>query len=354
MNPELSAEKWTDKELARLEKRIDAQYKQAEKELTEKAQDYFEKYGARWQKEHLAMLTSMEDKETIKEKWVNLYGSEKGFESWYKTADHAYGKTAIQAKKKFQRWETAQLGRGQHWIDMRDQMAQRIAETAQIAEGYINDVLPGIYVANSNGVARLGMQAATEQGILGVKFDLVDEYTVRRLMVSSSEVRPYKKVVISMDETTKYSKNKLQNALLQGILQGDDIYDIATRFERAVGMSRNVAIRNARTAVTGARNAGKQDRYHDLANKGCEITKVWNDTHDAMPPEREDHWGASGQEVPYDEPFEVGGEELMFPGDPDGSPWNICNCRCAMHTGTIKFHSVLSDEARRKANIRVK
>lgn len=31
-------------------------------------------------------------------------------------------------------------------------------------------------------------------------------------------------------------------------------------------------------------------------------------------------------------PFIVGGEELMFPGDKNGSPWNVYNCRCAMRT----------------------
>lgn len=177
-------------------------------------------------------------------------------------------------------------------------------------------------------------------------------------MQSSSEVRPYRKVEISMDETTKWSKNKMQNALLQGILQGDDIYEIAKRFERAVGMSEKAAIRNARTAFTGAANAGKFDRFTELAEMGCEVYKTWSCAHDSrVRPEHaqaDSDYGSDDNAIPYDEPFEVGGEPLMYPADPDGSPWNICNCRCAMDSGKFKFHSILTDEQRRKANIRVK
>ncbi len=31
-----------------------------------------------------------------------------------------------------------------------------------------------------------------------------------------------------------------------------------------------------------------------------------------------------------DEAFDVGGEQLMYPGDPAGSAGNICNCRCTV------------------------
>lgn len=40
------------------------------------------------------------------------------------------------------------------------------------------------------------------------------------------------------------------------------------------------------------------------------------------------HAAAAGQIVPFDKPFIVGGEKLMFPRDPAGSAGNVCNCRC--------------------------
>ena len=43
---------------------------------------------------------------------------------------------------------------------------------------------------------------------------------------------------------------------------------------------------------------------------------------------REDHSAANGQIVSMNQPFIVGGEELMYPGDPNGSAENVINCRC--------------------------
>lgn len=348
----MDSDKWTDAELERLEKRIRKEYDKAQKELGEKAAAYFQEYEERFKREELAMLTSSLSKDEVESKWVDIYGTNAGFETWYRKADHAYGQDEYQAKLNFQKWEMAQLGRGQHWYDMRDQMAQRLTEANQIAAGYINNVLPGIYVANNNGVAKIAQDAAMEQGIMGVRFDLVDEYTVRNLMVESSDVRPYKPVNISIDESSKWSKNKLQNALLQGILQGDSIGDIADRFETVTGMNRNAAIRNARTATTNAQNAGKQDRFADLASKGCIFNKMWIATHDERT--RDEHRDADRQEVDYNSTFDVGGEDLMYPGDPSASGWNRYNCRCTMRATNIRFRSVLSDADRKKANIRLK
>jgi uncharacterized protein with gpF-like domain len=40
------------------------------------------------------------------------------------------------------------------------------------------------------------------------------------------------------------------------------------------------------------------------------------------------HAAANGQTVPVTEHFEVGGEALESPGDPNGSPGNVINCHC--------------------------
>lgn len=45
---------------------------------------------------------------------------------------------------------------------------------------------------------------------------------------------------------------------------------------------------------------------------------------------RDTHGEADGQIVLVDEPFIVDGEELMYPGDPNGSPENVINCACTM------------------------
>lgn len=57
-----------------------------------------------------------------------------------------------------------------------------------------------------------------------------------------------------------------------------------------------------------------------------DATQTWNAVGDDRT--RTDHQDADGQEVGLGEAFTVGGEDLMFPGDPAGSDENTMNCRC--------------------------
>lgn len=58
---------------------------------------------------------------------------------------------------------------------------------------------------------------------------------------------------------------------------------------------------------------------------GCK-KKEWLTSIDGR--ERPEHAAANGQIVAQQDAFTVGGERLMYPGDPAGSPWNTINCRC--------------------------
>lgn len=82
------------------------------------------------------------------------------------------------------------------------------------------------------------------------------------------------------------------------------------------------AKRIARTETTGAYNAGAQAAYIE---EGAGV-KQWLATADERT--RETHLDASGQCVNADEAFNVGGAQLMFPGDPNGPPGETVNCRC--------------------------
>lgn len=85
----------------------------------------------------------------------------------------------------------------------------------------------------------------------------------------------------------------------------------------------------AETESTKVENWGTLEGYEQ--NPDIEI-KGWNCQ--ILDTSREEHIEADGQEVPLDEPFLVGGEELMFPGDHNASAWNVCNCRCSMYPVT--------------------
>ena len=63
--------------------------------------------------------------------------------------------------------------------------------------------------------------------------------------------------------------------------------------------------------------------------------KEWIAIQDART--RVNHSIASGQRIPLDQKFVVGGERLKFPGDPVGSPGETINCRCSVIYTTPDF-----------------
>lgn len=88
--------------------------------------------------------------------------------------------------------------------------------------------------------------------------------------------------------------------------------------------------RIARTTMTGASNAGSREAWKQARDEnGVNVKKEWVS---ALQPDRsrESHMEAHGQQVGLDEAFTVDGENLMYPGDPTGSPGNIINCLCGM------------------------
>jgi len=77
----------------------------------------------------------------------------------------------------------------------------------------------------------------------------------------------------------------------------------------------------------GALNASRNDANMAFAARSNEeLVKIWLATADLRT--REAHRLADGQRRAPNMPFDVGGEALMFPGDPSGSAGNVISCRC--------------------------
>jgi hypothetical protein len=87
------------------------------------------------------------------------------------------------------------------------------------------------------------------------------------------------------------------------------------------GLSRYRAEMIARTETHSAANYGAHEAAEET---GLTLRKEWIAAADERT--RDDHVEADGQIVDMDEPFEVGGELLMYPGDGNGSPEQIINC----------------------------
>ena len=91
--------------------------------------------------------------------------------------------------------------------------------------------------------------------------------------------------------------------------------------------NRPQALRIARTETTAAANFAATEAS---GVSGFVMLKEWISALDART--RDDHSAVNGKRVPEGEAFSVGGEKLLYPGDPRGSAGNVVNCRCTVAT----------------------
>ena len=98
-------------------------------------------------------------------------------------------------------------------------------------------------------------------------------------------------------------------------------------------MNRASAIRNARTAVTGAECRGRQDSYEKAEESGIHIKREWIAAIDGRT--RHVHRLLDGQLADVDKPFKSELGDIMFPGDQSADPANVYNCRCTIAAKVI-------------------
>lgn len=272
------AHSWTDWKIGEIEKELDRIYSRAEKELEEKAAKYFKRF------------------EELDAKKRALVDAGKMTETDY------------------QKWRTGKIMTGKHWTEMKQQTARELLKVNETATAYVNDQLPAVYVRNYNQIAN-GINGQVK----GYSFELVDSSTVRRLATDDKTLLPYK--YIDGVKDVRWNTQKVNSEVLQGILQGDSIPNMAKRLRKVTEMNRNSAISNARTTCTSAENKGRMDMLHDAEDKGVKTKKGWLATNDSRT--RDSHAELNGVFVDIDDEFDNG---LEYPGDPNGDPSEVYQC----------------------------
>jgi hypothetical protein len=135
--------------------------------------------------------------------------------------------------------------------------------------------------------------------------------------------------VTQIDRTTE---NQIRTVIRNGYDEGLSVVQIGKNIrDYAAPMSATRANIIARTETHTAANYGAQA---GAELTGLKMQKEWVSAQDertrTTPPDEFDHADADGQVVGMNEAFDVGGEQLMFPGDPSASAGNLINCRCAV------------------------
>lgn len=308
----------TEAELKKLEKRIYAEYAKAAKEMTAKY-----------------------------EAWA------KNFEA-ADAAQQAKLAAGEITKGEYQQWVIRQRLGGKQWQNMANALAQDMVNADKIARGIAADAMPDIYALNANygtfqilsGAPKTALtfrdKATGEKQSLQSSFTLYNHDTAEMLLKNENiQLMPgpsgAKAEKLRQAVDMRWNRQKINSAVLQGILQGESNDTIARRLRSVAGMDANAAIRYARTMTTSAQNAGRYQAYRRARDLGVQLTIEWSATLDNRT--RHEHRQMHGQRREVDEPFvitEANGDtfEILYPADATGTSdapqGEIWNCRCTL------------------------
>jgi len=137
----------------------------------------------------------------------------------------------------------------------------------------------------------------------------------------------------------------IEKILNKGIEEGKSIPDIVKELKDLPAFNRNRARVTAITEILTANSASQFEAYQQSP---AVVAKVWKHSGAAAINPRPHHMDYDGTEVPVDEPFIIGGEEAMFPRDPNLSAKERVMCHCAMGPVTDSKILGLTPEEKKK------
>ena len=293
----------TDELLSKMERRLRAIYTRASREI-----------GEAW-------------KAYLREAGTEIADLQKQYQEAKKANDT---ELARQLGKSLQKAKRERTLTDKRYRELTRQTAEQLAHVNETATAYINNNLPEVYAMNYNATGE------AFNGIGGYSFTLTDADTIRNLVESDSSFLPMRELDFAKD--VAWNIEKMNAEVLQGILQGESMDEIADRLSQVIGMNLRSAISAARTMVTSAENKGRQDGFERAAAMGIILEREWIATSDGRT--RDWHRELDGVTVGVDEPFENAIGKIMYPGDPSANGANVWNCRCTIAAKILGFKSV--------------
>lgn len=289
------ASRSTDKAVESLERRIRKVYSEAQKDIEDKTKDFWDRHRA---------------KDAVYRQQV---------------------KDGKITKEDYQAWMRGQVFQGKQWEAKMQQVQSTLAQANKDALNIINGGRIQVFATNSNWTAyTLEHEAGVNFG-----FGVYDADAVTRLLRDDPSLLPAKKLNVPKDKL--WNKGNMNRQIAQGIIQGEGIDKIAKRLANVTGTNKKAMLTNARTMMTGAQNAGRQEGYQRAQKMGIKLRKEWIATLDGHT--RVNHAALDGQVVDIDDPFKVDGYSIAYPGDPHAHPSMVYNCRCTTAAKLIDYPS---------------
>ena len=300
----------TDAKLRELEQRLKVEYEQAKRDIEKKIQLYNDRFKV---------------KDRTWQRWV---------------AD------GTKTKQQYKDWLTGQIAIGKRWEELKDNISEDLLNYRQIAKSISKGYQKDVYAINHN----YGTFEVEQGSGLDTSYTLYDRQTVEKLYRDNPQILPDPGSKLSdkiaRGEAKRWEKRHIQSCMMQAILQGMDISSVATILANTCGETdRKAAIRDARTMVTCAQNAGRIDSYKRANAMGITTRKQWLATLDSRT--RHEHRMLDGLIQDVDGFFQVGDDKIRFPGDPEAASYLVWNCRCTLIAALKGFeHDIQGTEGR--------
>lgn len=209
--------------------------------------------------------------------------------------------------------------------DRLTKLAEQITDTINNADKeavrIINGELANIYTINKE-------QAESLFAKYGVEFLAINKTATNQLVAES--ISPFDKLAIDNLKSKDAVLRALKQEFTTSIMTGESIPNMAKRIRGVTERNLADSVRIARTETTRVENSARYEVGKQGEKLGFKMKREWVATTDERT--REEHADADGQQVDMDEPFTVGGEQLMYPGDTSlgASAKNTINCRCTI------------------------
>lgn len=234
-------------------------------------------------------------------------------------------------------WRKGRMLTGQRLSATLDQVAQAYSHANEVAVAALAGRLPEVYAENASFAA---FQTCKASG-LDLAFSLVDAPTVQHMLTAGEALFAVPALDVAKD--VAWNRRLMASQLTQGVLLGESIPKMARRVQSVTGSNMVTATRTARTAVTGAENAGRVSSYRAARDMGISLKQEWVAALDNRT--RHSHRQLDGEKAEVGGTFSNG---CRFPGDPQGRYAEICNCRCTLVAAVEGFET---DAAKRASKL---
>ena len=174
-----------------------------------------------------------------------------------------------------------------------------------------------------------------EDGFIGTMYDLqgqgiplvfpIDQEQV--VAAIQHETKLSESLYSSLGKDTKVLSKQIAGEISRGISNAAMYSEMARNIAGYAGISKNKAMRIARTEAHRIQCKATADAQWKAKEKGADVVKQWDASLDGKT--RDTHRLLDGQIRELDEPFEVMAMTAMEPGG-FGDPSEDCNCRCAL------------------------